>query len=56
MTIFSFFIVTNRPIEDWNTLEILDMSNVFREKTSCNPNLSKWDVSMVTTFVSALEQ
>jgi hypothetical protein len=47
--------VTNRPIEDWNVMEILDMSWVFSDKDSCNPNLAKWDVSKVTTFVSALE-
>jgi hypothetical protein len=45
----------NRPIEDWNTSEILDMSNLFFGKTSCNPNLAKWDVSNVQNFVSALE-
>jgi hypothetical protein len=47
--------MTNRPIEDWNTSEITDMSFVFKEKTTCNPNLAKWDVSKVTSFVSALE-
>jgi hypothetical protein len=46
--------MTNRPIEDWNTSEMTDMSYVFDEKSNCNPNLVKWDVSKVTTFVSAL--
>jgi hypothetical protein len=50
------FIVTNRPIEDWNVSEMLDMTGVFSFKYSrCNPNLAKWDVSKVTTFVSALQ-
>jgi hypothetical protein len=31
------------------------MSNLFFGKTSCNPNLAKWDVSNVKSFVSALE-
>jgi hypothetical protein len=47
--------VTNRPIEDWNISEIVDMSYVFFKKYSCNPNLAKWDVSKVTNFVSVLE-
>jgi hypothetical protein len=48
--------VTNRPIEDWNTSEITDMSAVFAGKSNCNPNLAKWDVSKVWNFVSALEE
>jgi hypothetical protein len=48
-------VVTNRPIEDWNVSEIVDMSWLFADKFGCNPNLAKWDVSNVKYFVSALE-
>jgi len=41
---------TYGPIEDWNTSEMTDMSYVFNNKRTCNPNLAKWDVSKVTTF------
>jgi hypothetical protein len=55
LQILTFSILTNRPIEDWNTSEINDMSEVFQKKMSCNPNLAKWDVSKVTSFVSTPE-
>jgi hypothetical protein len=55
LKILIFCIVANRPIEDWNTSEIVDMSYIFLGKTTCNPNLAKWDVSNVTDFVSVLE-
>ncbi len=59
---FTSSLATNRPIEDWNVSNISDMSNLFeieydhfygqQEYTPCNPNLSRWDVSKVTNFVS----
>ncbi len=60
-------IANNRLIEDWNTSNITDMSDLFKldstdgddyyftPDNTCNPNLSRWDVSKVTTFVSGHE-
>ena len=37
-------------IEDWDTSQVTDMSNVFRDLSNCNPNITDWDTSSVTTF------
>ena len=47
---FKFFIHCS-AIKDWNTSEITDMSLLFYNR-NCNPDISGWDVSKVTNFVS----
>jgi len=39
-------------IEDWNVSQVTIMEDLFLGKTDCNPNISAWDVSNVTDFVS----
>jgi hypothetical protein len=53
LKIFTYSIVTNnRPIEDWDLLKITNMDRLFKDKVNCNPNIAKWDISKVTSFVS----
>ena len=41
------------PIEDWDVSNVDTMAVLFyQENSSCNPDISKWDVSSVTSFVS----
>ena len=42
-----------RPIEGWDVSGINDLSYLFYEvhPPSCNPDISKWDVSNVEIFV-----
>ena len=39
-------------IEEWDTSEVTDMSNLFRDQTDFNEDIGKWDVSMVTNMSS----
>ena len=39
-------------IEEWDVLQITSMEGGFYEQFDCNPNISSWDVSSVTRFVS----
>ena len=48
---FKIFIYFS-AIEDWNTSQITDMTSVFLSQSNCNPDISGWDVSKVTNFVS----
>jgi hypothetical protein len=41
-----------RPIENWDTSEIDNMALLFEGKKTCNPDISKWNVSKVKNFVS----
>ena len=41
----------SRPIKTWNVREILDMSKLLVNQKDCNPDISKWDVSLATSFV-----
>jgi hypothetical protein len=41
-----------RPIEKWDVSEIEDMEELFSYKVTCNPDISKWNVSKVKNFVS----
>ena len=38
------------PIEDWNTSLVTDMSQVFRDKSSFNADISKWQVGNVKSM------
>ena len=50
---FPFVIILDRsPIEQWDVLSVHDMHEMFSGLSSCNPNISLWDVSLVTKFVS----
>ena len=40
------------PIEEWNVSFVTNMKQIFKELSSCNPDISRWDVSGVTNFVS----
>jgi surface protein len=40
------------PIEDWCTKYVTTMNGVFKEKTTFNANITKWDVSSVTEMNS----
>jgi surface protein len=40
------------PISDWDVGEVTDMSQLFRNKSSFNEDLSRWDVSNVTNMSS----
>lgn len=40
------------PIEDWDVSQIEQMDHLFHQKTECNPDISRWNVSSVKTFVS----
>ena len=40
------------PITDWDVSLITDMSDLFKNQSTCNPDIASWDVSAVTTFVS----
>jgi len=42
--------VTYGPISGWDTQWITDMSYLFMDKTTCNPNISGWDVGRVRTM------
>ena len=42
-------------INSWVTTEILDMSNLFLNKSTFNSNINNWDVSNVTTMNSIFE-
>ena len=37
-------------INSWNTAKVTDMNRLFQYKSSFNGNISKWDVSRVTTM------
>ena len=37
-------------ISDWNTSEVMNMSNAFRDRTNFNEDISGWDVSKVTNM------
>ena len=41
------------PIEDWDTSEVIDMSNLFFGAESFNENISMWITSKVTTMHSS---
>ena len=41
---------TYGPIKSWDTSLIADMSSLFREKTTCNPDISLWNTTAVTTM------
>ena len=44
-------VTTIEGIENWNTQNVLDMSNMFSyDRAIINLNVSKWDVSQVTNF------
>ena len=42
----------HRPIEDWDVSKITDMYRMFYQKANCNPDISNWNTSSVTSFVS----
>ena len=37
-------------IENWDMSEVTDINNLFNEKKTYNPDISKWDVSGITTM------
>jgi len=41
-------LVTYGPISSWNVRAISDMSNLFANKATCNPDIGAWDMSSVT--------
>ena len=41
---------TYGSIENWNVSLVTEMNFVFARKDSCNPDISNWDVSGVTTM------
>ena len=41
------------PIEDWDTSLVSDMSTLFRDKSSFNADLSKWETGEVTNMGSS---
>ena len=41
-----------RQIENWDVSQVTEFKNLFRDKSSCNPDISKWDVSNGQNFVS----
>ena len=41
-------------IKDWDVSEINDMSYLFSQKDTCNPDIGSWDVSGVENFVSSI--
>ena len=43
-------IATYGPIEDWDVSKITDMSDLFMRQESFNEDISKWNVSQVTSF------
>ena len=49
----SNMVATYGPIENWDMSEVTDMSYLFENKTSFNPDVSKWVVSSVTTMESS---
>jgi len=40
------------PIEKWNVSAVTNMDRLFRGLSSCSPDISKWKVGAVKTFVS----
>ena len=48
------YVLHHRPIEEWDVSSVDDMSEVFIGESTCNPNITDWDVSGVTSFVSAM--
>ena len=41
-------IISNHgPIEDWDVSQVTDMSYLFDQKQTCNPDITKWNVSGV---------
>ena len=42
----------NKPIGDWNTAEVTDMSSMFRDATSFNQPIGNWTTSKVTEMGS----
>ena len=46
----NFIIKIYGKIEDWNTSEVTDMSDLFRQYYWHNEDISKWDTSNVTTM------
>ncbi|MCP4732883.1 MAG: BspA family leucine-rich repeat surface protein [Bosea sp.] len=41
-----------RPIEDWDVSEVTIMYRMFHQRGNCNPDISNWNTSSVTSFVS----
>ena len=41
-----------RPIEDWDVSKVTSMHDMFYGKGNCNPDISNWNTSSVTNFVS----
>ena len=44
--------MVSSAIKDWDVSLITDMTSLFYEKSTCNPEIGSWDVSGVTNFVS----
>ena len=42
----------HRPIEDWDVSDVTSMEQMFAYKANCNPDISNWNTSSVTDFVS----
>jgi len=41
-----------RQIEDWDVSKVTSMYGMFANKANCNPDISNWNTSSVTSFVS----
>ena len=48
-------LVTNKygHIKDWNMSQVTSLNYLFRNKMSFNADISKWDVSNVTSMVNS---
>ena len=44
---------TYGPMKDWDMSEVTDISHLFWYKGTMNADLSRWDVSSVTTMYSS---
>ncbi len=42
----------HRSIDEWDVSKITTMTGLFMNKDTCNPDISKWNTSSVTSFVS----
>ena len=48
------YVLHHRPIEEWDVSSVDDMNSVFAGQSTCNPNITDWDVGGVTKFVSTM--
>jgi surface protein len=43
---------TYGPIENWDTSQVTDMSELFAGKSKCDPEIGKWDTAAVTSMIN----